>query len=145
MLEAESAALKLLASREHSRLELARKLAVRGFAEEAVETALDRLIQGGAIDESRLAEHYVHERMGKGFGPVRIRGELRRKGLAEAVVDRHLGRVSDDFANAMVRVYDRRFGDEPPQTPAEFAKRARFLEQRGFTTDSIRRFLRWND
>lgn len=138
-------ALRLLAMREHSRRELAHKLAVRGFGAADIDTALDRLMTEGSIDESRLAEHYVAERVGKGFGPLRIRGELREKGLADELIDHHLEPLKDDWAGVLATVHDRRFGNEPPTDRADLGRRARFLEQRGFPTDSIRRFLCRND
>lgn len=138
-------ALKLLAMREHSRRELAHKLAARGFDTADIDAALDRLMAEGSIDESRLAEHYVAERVGKGFGPLRIRGELREKGLADELIDRHLEPLRDDWADALAAVHDRRFGNEPPTDRTDLGRRARFLEQRGFPTDSIRRFLRRHD
>jgi regulatory protein len=141
----ERLALKLLAIREHARRELARKLAARGFAEEDVDAALDRLAADGSIDDARLAEHYVAERMGKGFGPLRIRGELREKGLEDDLIERALEPLRDEWPACLADACDRRFGAEPPVDHAEYGRRARFLEQRGFPTDSIRRFLRWPD
>ncbi len=135
----------MLAGREHSRLELARKLAARGLDPDAVGAALDRLAAEGALDEARLAGHYVGERAGKGFGPVRIRVELREKGLAEALIDRYLEPMSEEWPACLARAHDRRFGQTPPADRADYAKRARFLEQRGFTPDSIRRLLRLHD
>ena len=134
-----------MARREHSRLELARKLSARGCDSKAIGVALDRLVAEGALDENRLAEHYIRERVGKGFGPMRIRGELREKGLAEALIERHLASMSEDWPTCLAHAHERRFGHAPPVDRADYAKRARFLEQRGFTPDSIRRLLRLHD
>jgi regulatory protein len=145
----ERLALKLLAVREHSRLELSRKLAARGFAEPEIAFALDRLTEQGALDESRLAEHYVRERADKGFGPLRIRRELKDKGLSDSAIAPHLASVADDWPARLALAHERRFGAALPSDPsserAELARRARFLEQRGFAPETIRRFLRWND
>lgn len=138
-------ALKHLAMREHSRCELARKLGGRGFAQDDIAAALDHLIATGALDEARLAEHYVAERMGKGFGPLRIRAELREKGLANELVERCLEPLREVWPTCLANACERRFGAAPPVDRAEYARRARFLEQRGFSTDSIRRFLRRTD
>ena len=120
-------------------------LTARGFDTADIEAALARLMAEGSIDESRLAEHYVAERIGKGFGPLRIRGELREKGLADELIDHHLEPLKDAWAGVLATVHDRRFGNEPPTDRADLGRRARFLEQRGFPTDSIRRFLRRHD
>ena len=143
--EAARVALRLLVAREHSGLELTRKLAARGLGPEAIASALDRLTAEGALDESRLAERYVAERAEKGFGPLRIRAELRDKGLADTLIDRHLQPMNDIWSDVLARTHERRFGQQPPNDRADYAKRARFLEQRGFTPDSIRRLLRYPD
>ncbi len=141
----ERLALKLLATREHSRLELARKLAARGHDPETVGPVLDRLSAAGALNEARLAETYVAERAGKGFGPLRIRAELREKGLSDEAIDPYLGAMSDDWLALLADAHDRRFGPALPTDHAEYGRRGRFLEQRGFPTELIRRHLRWND
>lgn len=138
-------ALRLLVTREHSCLELTRKLSARGLAPAAIAGALDRLIDEGALDESRLAAHYVAERADKGFGPRRIRAELRDKGLADELIDRRLQPMNDTWPEVLARTHARRFGQSQPSDRSDYAKRARFLEQRGFTPDSIRRLLRFPD
>lgn len=141
----ERLALKLLAIRDHSRLELSRKLAARGFEPLAVESLLTRLVAAGALNESRLAEHYAAERAGKGFGPLRIRAELREKGLPDALIEPQLRSLEGEWSDHLAALSERRFGPNPPTERADYAKRGRFLEQRGFPPEMIRRYLRWND
>jgi regulatory protein len=145
----ERLALKLLANREHSRLELMRKLVVRGFDSADIDPVLDRLTADGSLDESRLAERYVAERADKGFGPLRIRRELKDKGLSDSAIEPHLAPMAGDWPARLAAVHDRRFGpalpSDAPDDRGELARRVRFLEQRGFPSETIRRFLRWND
>lgn len=141
----EHVALRLLAAREHSRLELGRKLRARGFASDEVDAVLARLIAAGAVDESRLAGLYVAERVHKGFGPLRIRAELVEKGLPDALIDPHLTSLAADWPHCLAAAHERRFGSGPPADRADYARRGRFLEQRGFPAEMIRRYLRWND
>ena len=141
----ERLALKLLAAREHSRVELMRKLRSRGFDPGLVGAVLERLTLTGAIDEARLAEHYVAERAGKGFGPLRIRAELWEKGLPEDLFDHHLEALEGEWPDYLAAAHDRRFGPGRPTDRADCARRGRFLEQRGFPPEMIRRYLRWND
>jgi regulatory protein len=142
-------ALKLLATREHSRLELIHKLVARGFGEADVAPVLDRLAAEGSLNESRMAETYVAERVRKGFGPLRIRRELKEKGLSDAAIAPHLDPMAGDWPDRLAEAHDRRFGpgapSDAPCDRSELARRARFLEQRGFPSEAIRRFLRWND
>jgi regulatory protein len=146
---AERLAIKLLTAREHSRLELTRKLAARGFGDAEVLPVLDRLTAQGLLNESRMAEVYVAERVRKGFGPLRIRRELKDKGLSDGAIEPHLDPMAGDWPERLAEVHDRRFGPGAPSDSlcdrSELARRARFLEQRGFPSEAIRRFLRWND
>ncbi|HSQ07246.1 MAG TPA: regulatory protein RecX [Chromatiaceae bacterium] len=131
----------LLANREHSRAELARKLAGRGFDTAAVDEALEQLAETGLLDEGRLAEAYVAERLHKGFGPLRIRHELRGKGLADDLIAPHLRLDDGDWLDLIAAAHDKRFGPALPADAKERARRGRFLEYRGFPGDLIARFL----
>ena len=139
--ELQRLALSLLAARDHSRGELARKLAARGFAADAVDTAIDALAEAGLLDESRLAEAYVAERLRKGFGPLRIRRELRGKGLCDDLIEPHLRLSSGDWLDLIATAHAKRFGSDPATEAKERGRRGRFLEYRGFPTDLIARFL----
>jgi regulatory protein len=143
--EARNRAVKLLASREHSRLELARKLAARRYPSDVVETVLDDLERDDLLSEARLVDAYVAERLGKGFGPLRIRFELREKGLPDDLVEPHLD-LGDERCMTLLRTaHNRRFGAEAPVDARERAKRGRFLEYRGFPARLIARLLDSDD
>src|SRR5690349_8287883 len=73
-------ALKLLASREYSRLELERKLAAKEPDPGEIKQALDDLQAKGFLDEQRVVESIVHRRAGR-VGAGRIRQELQAKGI----------------------------------------------------------------
>lgn len=139
--EIRSRALKLLTSREHSRYELWRKLYRRGYPAEDVNAVLDQLSAEGLLSEERLLAAYVAERLEKGFGPLRIRAELQAKGLSDAAIDPHLDLQDDQCLALMARVDAGKFGQEPPNDRRTLAKRARFLEYRGFPAHLIARAL----
>lgn len=133
-------ALRMLASREHSRFELARKLSAKGSEPDMVDAVLDRLVETGALNEARFAEAYVSERVRKGFGPLRIRAELQAKGLSDALIEAHLSQ-EEGWEVRLATLHDRRFGRAAPGDRAEYARRGRYLEQRGFPAEMIRRQL----
>ncbi|HET8699341.1 MAG TPA: regulatory protein RecX, partial [Gammaproteobacteria bacterium] len=81
--ECKRRALDLLARREHSRLELERKLGARGFVPEVIATALNHLEQSGALAGDRFTESFIRSRAARGQGPVRIRAELAARGVDE--------------------------------------------------------------
>ncbi|MFD0364282.1 recombination regulator RecX [Nocardia sp. GCM10030253] len=83
--QAKDACLRLLAVRARSRAELARRLAAKGFTPEVTETALDRLVEVGLINDAAFAEEWVHARHTfSGKGKQALAQELRRKGVAQS-------------------------------------------------------------
>lgn len=140
--DVQATAVAYLARREHSRRELAHKLGAKGFPDQTIASVLDALAQQNLQSDQRYAEQYVRLRAEKGYGPERIRAELRERGIDEA--DAGCGfaenREIDWFGNAL-RVRIRKFGAELPATPKDKAKQQRFLQYRGFGWDEIREAL----
>ncbi|HYN77075.1 MAG TPA: regulatory protein RecX [Lamprocystis sp. (in: g-proteobacteria)] len=126
-------------------MELERKLSARGYGAADIVPVLVRLTAQGALDEARLAETYAAERVGKGFGPLRIRAELREKGLPDAVIDPYLETMNDAWPDQLTQVYHKRFGLAAPTDHADYGRRGRFLEGRGFPPELIHRLLRQTD
>jgi len=134
-------ALDLLARREHSRRELARKLGARGFPEGVIASALDDLERSGALAEARFTESFVRSRVAKGQGPARIRAELAQRGVAGEEVDGALREAGVDWRETIRAVRQKRFGPVLPRDYRERARQARFLEYRGFSSAEIRAAL----
>lgn len=133
-------ALRLLARREHSRLELQRKLAPHAQDPDELAGLLDDLRRRGWLSESRVVEQIIHARREK-FGSRRIRQELLEKGVAEELVAASLPGLEDGDAEAARAVWQKKFG-KLPRSPSERARQARFLQNRGFSHETIRQMLR---
>lgn len=134
-------AMDLLARREHSRLELARKLSARGFEQAIVDEVLATLIEDQLLCEARFAEAFVNSRVRQGKGPVRIKLELKERGISGDAAREALDDAAVNWASLAADVLHRRFGESGPENFRESARRARFLGQRGFSADQIRRAL----
>lgn len=135
--DAATQALGLLVRREHSRLELKRKLDSRGHAPDEVEATLDRLQASGLQSDVRFAEVLVRSRIAQGHGPLRIAAELRQHGLGGAQVERALAAAEPDWPVLARDLCRRRFRG-PATGHAERLRRARFLAGRGFPPAVIR-------
>jgi regulatory protein len=134
--ELRARALRLLARREHSRAELARKLAPDAASAEALERLLDDLEARRQLSDERYAEERSRS-LARKFGAARIRQDLRAKGVSSDIVER----VSGAGELATARAILARKYRAPAATCEERARRARFLQSRGFSHDSIRRAL----
>jgi regulatory protein len=133
-------ALKLLARREHGRVELSRKLGQRGYAAEHIAEALQRLDVAGYLSEARYAQARVAELRRRRYGPLRAQAELRAQGVDEAAIadavqvdDRDWYRACEEACGRTARGV--------PGTPVERARLQRQLATRGFTTAQIRTAL----
>jgi regulatory protein len=153
-----SRAIGYLAQREHSRVELRRKLldaaarqqrlraAVEGgeppdalgaAAEQEVDALLDWLTGKGLLSAERFVESRIHARAPR-YGNLRIRQELAQHGVA----------LEPDAADALQAseldrartVWARRYGGVAPDAAGR-ARQARFLTARGFSSEVVRRVV----
>jgi len=139
--EAEQAAIRLLAPREHSRLELRRKLLKRDHAPDVIEEVLQRLEELGLLSEERFVEQYVAMRKRKGYGPVRIRQELRERGINDTMIHEWVDERDDEWRVNMKQEVEKKFSVLVTAEYKEQARLARFLEYRGFPNHMIRDYL----
>jgi regulatory protein len=131
-------AFRLLSRREYSRAELARKLQADAESPEELGELLDALEHGNYLSDARYAEQRTGARAGR-LGNARLAHELRTKGVDEAIIGAALDAAGSETERARA-VWQKKFGT-PPTSREEWAKQARFLQSRGFPTDTIRRIL----
>ena len=127
---AREAAIRLLARREHARIELQRKLTGRGHSPELAESVIADLAAAGLQSDERFAEVFVRSAVDRGHGPLKIIAGLRERGVDGDAVLAGLG--DDEWRDRASMAVDKRFGQEAPRDRADWAKRARFLASRGF-------------
>lgn len=139
-------ALRYLAQREHSRLELERKLAPHvadlpdAPAQAQIAAALDELTARGLLSEQRVADS-VLACQGQRFGSRRLKQSLQAKGLPSEMVAQTLQQARGTELERARAVWQRRFG-YPAADANERARQMRFLAGRGFDGDVIRRVVK---
>lgn len=124
-------ALDLLARREHSRLEMMRKLKLRGATPEQCETVIDQLQEDGLLSDERFCEAYVHARVQRGYGPQRLGEELRERGVSDTLISAVLG-LDWGWSERANSAFSKRFPEGPGRDAKERAKQLRFMQYRGF-------------
>jgi len=135
--------LRLLARREHSRAELARKLAPHADSVAGLEAVLDALQARKQLSDDRYAEARAHQ-LSRKYGVARIEADLRAKSVSKETIDRALAEARETEPTRARDAWRRRFG-RLPASRQEFAKQARFLQSRGFSQTTIRRVLHSDD
>ncbi len=134
--------MNLLARREHSASELRRKLKRREHSEEEILAVIDTLQVENLQSDLRFTENFVNQRVNAGHGPIKIRYELRQKGVSDELVDAVLETFENEWQDSMSEQRIRKFGSEIPNDYNQKMKQARFLQNRGFSPESVMRLFR---
>ena len=136
-------ALKYLSAREHSRIELGRKLS--RYAEEGddVEALLDFLEKNNWLSQERFAESLVHRRAGR-YGNSRVLAELQQHGVKGEELDGLKSGLKETEVARAREVWRRKF-NRVPQDAEDRSKQMRFLMARGFSQGAIRSAMQGRD
>ena len=129
-------ALRYLARREHSRAELARKLSPHAESPAMLEGVLDELAAKRQLSDERYADVRASW-LSRKYGAAKIRQDLKAHGVTDALVER----VSADGELERARSILQRKYRQPALTREDRARRARFLQGRGFSMDVIQKLV----
>lgn len=136
-------ALRFLSLREHSRLELARKLSKYAEEGDDIDALLDLLEKNNWLSQERFSESLIHRRAAR-YGNSRIVAELQSHGVVgEALTDLKSQLADTELARAQ-EIWERKFGvvaDDPQQRN----KQIRFLLQRGFSQRVVQKVIKGAD
>jgi len=132
-------ALRLLARREHSRAELARKLEAAGFEAGDVQPLLDEFEAKNWLSDRRFAESWVADHRARA-GSVKLAYDLRQRGVRDAIIEAVLNDNRDSELERAREVWKKKFMSAPADA-ADKARQIRFLQSRGFTAEVIRRAI----
>ncbi len=135
-------ALTMLARREYSRRELAMRLMQSGYSEMDVEAALERLLEQGYQDDQRFGEMLVRTRIAQGYGPLRIRAELKSHQLLMTEIQVLLDAAAADWQDLACKMLRRRYGPSTTADRQQWLRRAQFLLRRGFDAATVRSVTR---
>lgn len=130
-------ALRVLAIREHSRLELAKKLATLTEDSSLVEQVLDKLAQSDYLNDQRYADMLVRFAISKGYGPMKLSHLFREKGVESELAKTALEQAEIDWQALAAHQRRKKFGDNLPKDWPERARQSRFLAGRGFYLETI--------
>ncbi|HVL65866.1 MAG TPA: regulatory protein RecX [Vicinamibacterales bacterium] len=138
--------LKLLARRELSASDLRARLLDREHPPEAVDTAIARLKEIGALDDARVARAYARTASKiKGRGRLRVTRELQAMGISREVIAAAVAEVFgelDERALIERAIQKKLRGGRRPSTLQERARLYQFLMRQGFTPAAVSAALR---
>ena len=126
-----SAALKMLMRREHSQLELLKKLQLKGFDDVIINSSISLLAEQNYQNDERFSEAFILMRYNQGKGPLKIAFELKARGINK------FNLTAFDWSKLAKEVRIKKFGHGTPLDFKDQAKQKRFLQSRGFGLDEI--------
>jgi regulatory protein len=135
------AAMDLLARREHLQRELQTKLRKRFADHPLIDEVLRQLAEESLQSDERFCESYVNQRSSRGYGPERIRMELRQKGAQENLALRALENLDADWLELARSARCKKFGEDIPVDFKDKSRQLRFLQYRGFGGDTLTRIF----
>ncbi len=132
-----TAAVALLARREYGFDELAHKLAQKGYTSVDILTALAECQRLGLQSDRRFVEMLLHARIRQGYGPERVRNELRQKQVDRALLEDVLAADPVDWTAHALQVLHKKYKSLGHETFAAQQKQKQFLLYRGFANHTI--------
>jgi len=130
--EVRELAVRYLGLREYGVEELKYKLRQRGAESGISGKVVDDLVENGLVSDLRFTEMYVRTRVRRMFGPIKIRGELRGRGIADSVIEESMPADAEIWVDMATQWLGKRHqGSE-----LDYDERARIyrsLVNRGFT------------
>ncbi len=139
--KAKKSAANSLSHRSMSSHELVKKLRERGYSDLESEKAALWLCEIGVIDDERYAAQCAAYYKNRGYGALRIREELRRRGIPRDMSEEIISSLPES-EDDIVRLIEKKLSGEE-LTPDKKRKIVAMLTRRGFKYDEIRAgFLR---
>lgn len=132
MRSAKNSALKFLSFRNRSIREVRDYLVKKKFLDTDIDSAIDDLTELNFLDDEKFAKEWVEIRThAKPSGPIKLKFELRQKGIAEEIIKK----VTKLDYSSIIKAIALRYPNKDRQ------KLAGFLARRGFTWDQIQPIL----
>ena len=130
--------MSLLQYGDRSARRLASGLMAKGAHREIAEAAAAYLMDKGYIREDDTARRFAEQDLRKGWGPRRIREDLRARGFTPESVDEAMAALEEvDFSEACATVIRKKYGE----VPADYTDRRKMtasLMRLGYDSDHIR-------
>ena len=111
-----------------------------------MEQVVDRMQEEGWQSDERFAQSFAREKVMQRQGRTKIVAQAtQQRGVDKALIEQALQRLEVDWFELCQQVYQSKFGSTQPSDRKDWAKRARFLMQRGFSQEHIKFAIQAHD
>lgn len=133
--EARKKALSLLERRDYGSAELTAKLIEKGAEPSDAEAAVARMVEYGFVNDENYAAMVARHYAAKGYGPARVREELKKRKLDRELWDAALEEMPDN-SDAAYALFASKLRGASDRDAARKASAA--LIRRGFGWDAVK-------
>ena len=128
-------AYRLLGRREYSAFELHQRIRRKWPEADEIEELVDALVNENLVSDQRYTESFIRFRTQRFQGPLKIRNDLRTKGVSDALIDREMSAWSEQWHDLAARWLDRQHAGR-----LDFDQKKKYyrrLMSRGFTHGQV--------
>lgn len=143
--ELRATAIDILSRREHSRQELAQKLALKGGLAADIIQVLEWCEQENYQSDRRFCAMLVRSKIAKGYGPAVVFQSAREHNLAREMLQESIEQLAVDWFELALNQYRKKYSDTVVKDFKEKQKRMGFLQRRGFNTAQIQYAMQLQD
>ncbi len=140
ILRARAYAFLLLKYRQRSENEISLRLEKKKFSQETIKETLSFLRKKNYIDDNVFARVWIKERLAKAIGPLKLKQELKLKGIEKQVIEDNLREAKETYSelDTVRELAESRFS-RFKNLPFSIAQRRiyGYLLRRGFSPEII--------
>ncbi len=132
-----------LSRREHSEKEIYLKFVNLVNSKDTLLEEILKLKEEGLISNQRYAEAYIRSRFHSGFGPIRIKYELEKKGVIESIIKTAFQETDLDWDDKLKSEFKKKYESNDMKSLND-NKISKFFLYRGFDLEKISKLIKNN-
>ena len=132
-----------LSRREHSEKEIYLKFVNLVNSKDILLEEILKLKEEGLISNQRYAEAYIRSRFHSGFGPVRIKYELEKKGVIKTIIKTAFQETDLDWDDKLKSEFKKKYESNDMKN-TNINKISKFFLYRGFDLEKISKLIKNN-
>ena len=132
---------KMLATREHGKSEIEKKLIKKGFQIPIIREVIKELEENNYLSDERYSYEYIRMRKKKGYGEKKIFFELLNKGVDKKIIQENLKDFKDE-EEVLIKAVEKKLNSKYLLDENKKIKLMRFFSSRGFEEFQVKKILK---
>lgn len=130
--------LKYLGNKNRSMKEIETYLKKKDYDSDIIDRIKDFLVENNLVNDEFLAENYIQEAVSKGYGALKIKYELEKRGIVIKAIEEKISQYlpKDQEREKAQQIFEARLNGQVPNQK-NCAKIARYLASKGYDMEMI--------